>query len=324
MEDENDQIDSTEEFAEEPELQDPGKGPLGPGIHFDISEEEYHNDPCGAPSLSVSIAQDLVLRSPAHAYLRHPLLGGQRRKPTKEMDRGTLIHALLLGRGKEIAVVECTDWRKKANQELREQFQAEGKVVFTRPQYQSALDAAMALREKLAARGYVFDGHSEVTLIWDEQTSAGRVVRCRGRVDHLKLDANFGEVLDLKITGDANPRTITRGHLTSMGYDIQGVVYPSALELLRPELTARTSMTLLFCEPEPPYCVTPIVLRQSMRALGKTKWRHAKKRWVRCLATNTWPDYVPSGVAYAEAKPWEIEEASALEIEDTPSLAQAV
>ena len=75
---------------------------MDPGVYYDLPEHEYHSDPCDSPSLSASIAQTIVLESPAHAWLQHPRFGGKQIEPTKEMDRGTLVHALLLGKGRAI------------------------------------------------------------------------------------------------------------------------------------------------------------------------------------------------------------------------------
>ena len=274
---------------------------LAPGIHLDVPEERYHADPCATPSLSVSIAQALVLESPAHAYLRHPRLGGQPFEATSDMDRGTLIHALLLGKGRQVGVVDADDWRTKAAKEMREQLRAEGKLAVTRKLYDDSIKAAQALQRKLAARGFVFDGHSEVTLVWEEMAREG-VVRCRGRLDHVKGNRIF----DLKITADANPRRVSGGCIADMGYDLQGVVYPRALEILKPEFAGRVGFSLLFCEPEPPYCITEVRLAASRKAIAESKWARAKAMWERCLRTNHWPDYTDQ-VVFAEARPWEID-----------------
>jgi hypothetical protein len=280
---------------------------MTPGIYFDIPEERYHADDFGdGMRLSVSIAQALVLESEAHARLRHPKLGGRPIVPTTEMDRGTLMHALLLGKGRRIEVIECDNWKKPVHQEMRDAHRSAGRVAVTRPQYDAAAEGAEIIRAKLGARGYQLAGQSEVTILWEEEASNGAVVRCRARVDHLEE----AELYDLKITGDANPRTLTRGHITRMGYDIQGTAYPRALEFVDPRLRGRTNFTLLFCEPEPPYCITPVCLAGSLRALGSKKWQRAVDRWERCTRTGEWRDYTDS-VVWAEAKPWELEEEGA-------------
>jgi hypothetical protein len=275
---------------------------MRPGIYLDIPEEQYHADPCPAPSLSCSVAQSLVLESPAHAYLKHPKLGGEKFIPTAEMDRGTLLHALLLGAGlSRIEVVECNDWKKKDNQEIRDALRDAGQVPVTRRLYDDAVLAAGRLKERLRAKGYEFKGHSEVTLIWNETAERDEVI-CRGRMDHLIE----GNAFDLKITDDANPRVIDN-RMTAMGYDIQGIAYTRGLAYALPDLRGRTSFTFLFCEPNPPYAVTPVQCMGSLRELGERKWRAAVSIWNRCLRDERWPDYT-DGIHYAEAKPWQLAE----------------
>lgn len=277
---------------------------MNPGIYLDVPESKYHADDFGDElRLSVSIAQSLILESESHAFLRHPKLGGQPFTPTTEMDRGTVIHELLLGTGRGIRVVECDDWKKKKSQEERDAARDIGLVPLTRPQYEAAKEAAGVLREKLRARGFPLAGKSEVTLLWEEQASNGATVYCRGRLDH--LEAN-GEFYDLKVTGDANPKTITRGHLTRMGYDIQGHAYTRGLERACPEFQGRAKFALLFCEPVAPYCITEIRFGGSLRELGERRWRRAVDRWERCLRTGEWRDYTNEPV-YAEATNWELD-----------------
>lgn len=278
---------------------------MKPGLYLEeVSEVDYHNDALGEGlTLSCSIAQALVLESAAHAYLRHPKLGGQPFAPTNEMDRGSLIHALLLGKGRELAIVEADDWKKKGNRELRDEHRKAGRLAVHRKLYDESLVAAQELKKKLATRGYEFTGDSEVTLIWPEHAANGATVLCRGRLDHVK----GAEIWDLKITGDANPKTLTRGHITRMGYDIQGAAYPRGLESVDPRYRGRVTYTLLFCEPEPPYCVTPVRFAGSLKELGSRKWQRGVNRWEWCMRTGEWPDYC-SDVVFAEAKPWELEE----------------
>jgi hypothetical protein len=284
---------------------------MTPGLYLDIPEDKYHADAFGdegaRPSCSVSIAKAMVNESPAHAHMRHPKLGGQPMVPNRDMDRGSLIHALLLGKGATLAIVECDDWKKAGNRELRDEHRAAGRLAVTRSLYDASYRAAEELEKKLAAKGYRFTGDSEVTILWRETTRDGVEVECRARMDHV-LDE---KIFDLKITGDANPKTLTRGHLTRMGYDIQGAAYPRALEYVCPQLRGRTLFTLLFCEPEPPYCVTPLIFAGTLRELGERKWLRGVNRWDECLSSGKWPDYV-DGPVVADARPWELEEEDAV------------
>lgn len=280
---------------------------MKPGLYLEeISEVDYHNDALGdGLTLSCSIGQALVLECPAYAWLRHPKLGGQPFKPNNDMDRGTLLHALLLGKGREVAIIECQDWKKPGNRELRDAHRAEGRVAVTRKLYDECIPAAKRIAEKLANRRdpVIFDGHSEVTIIWRERATNGAEVLCRARLDHV----SGPNVYDLKITGDANPKTLSKGHLTSMGYDIQRAAYTRALESVDPRLVGRVNYRVVFCEWEPPYCVQPVQCAGSMRELGERKWQLAIDRWEQCVRTGNWPDYSDDD-AIIEARPFDMAE----------------
>lgn len=57
------------------------------------------------PNLSRSLACTLLTRSPLHAWHQHPRLGGGLAEtPTRSLEGGSLIHALLLGEGPKIEV----------------------------------------------------------------------------------------------------------------------------------------------------------------------------------------------------------------------------
>lgn len=72
---------------------------LGPDIH-DISVEEYHADPCAAPSLSSTLAGLLLNRSPRHAWTAHPRLNPEHQsKDSKTFDIGRAAHRAVLGKG---------------------------------------------------------------------------------------------------------------------------------------------------------------------------------------------------------------------------------
>lgn len=279
-------------------------GPRASGLHLDISEEEYHNDPHETPSLSSTVARLLVRKSPAHARLAHPKLGGASFVPSGDMDRGSLLHKLLLGAGREVVVIECDDWKKPGNRELRDIHRDAGKLAVTRKLFDEALETARQLQPRLAAKGVVFDGHSEVTLLWEEEAN-GRAVPCRARLDHIKDQ----HLYDLKITSDANPRTLRAGHVTNMGYEIQAACYTSGASIVLPNMRGRLDYTLVFCEHEPPYCVTLVRCAGSLRELGERRWRRAVEAWEYCTRTDEWPDYTGlREVVFVEAKPWDLDE----------------
>ena len=62
-----------------------------------LPEDRYHSQiDVGTPLLTYSAVKTLVTKSPYHAYLNHPKLGAVPHKSTKAMNKGSIIHGLLL------------------------------------------------------------------------------------------------------------------------------------------------------------------------------------------------------------------------------------
>jgi hypothetical protein len=263
-----------------------------------FTADEYFADPCDVPSLSSSIAHVIDSESPMHARARHPKFGGFSRPPTKSMDNGSLSHALLLGAGKGIKVIDAENFKKKVAQEERDAARDEGLIPVLKAEYEEALVTAEILRARFAQKGISLDGKSEVTALWSERASSGAEVQCRGMIDHLTLP----RVYDIKSTRSAKP-DVCRRHVESYGYAIQRAAYVSAVERIHPELAGRVDFIFVFYETEPPYDVTPVRLSGAFRELGERGWRRAVDRWEECLRKDEWPGYT-SGTIELEPSPW--------------------
>lgn len=273
------------------------------------SAAEYHADTAGdRPSLSASIAGTLVSRSPLHAWRQHPRLGNVNREPSAAMERGTLVHALVLGTEAGVEVIEADSFRSKGAQEARDAARAAGRIPLLAAEYAEVEAMADAVRTNLRSLGITLDGESEIAVSWEEDSSLGPVL-CRGMMDHLVLDR--GLVMDLKTTRDAHPLKCARS-MVEYNYDVQWAAYTSAVAALRPDLAGRVEMLFLFVESEPPYCVTPVLPDGSMRELGEMRWGRAVETWARCLAADYWPAYATEPI-YVSAPPW------ALQIEELAS-----
>lgn len=253
----------------------------------DMKAAEYHADPCRVPSLSSSLAKVVVTRSMRHAWLRHPKMGGRQIEPTEDMDTGSLAHAIMLGEGREIVAVDAKDWRTNVAKEAREAARAEGKNPVLARKLDDARFLVDSLQANLSDMGIVLNGASELVVLWSEDTASGEC-SCRGMLDHwIESEAH---IYDLKFTDDANPEYLP-SHVVSMGYDIQGAAYTSAVEAAAPWLTGRVRFTRLFCELETGVIV-PDEQRGAMAELGRSRWARACERWARALRDRSFPGYV--------------------------------
>lgn len=264
---------------------------------LDVNHAAYLSDPCERPSLSQSIAHTLVTRSPLHAWSQHPRLGAAPREPSKETDEAEIIHSLLLGKGGQVEILKFDNYRTKDAQTQRDAAREAGRVPLLERQYEGIVTASTAIVQRLAERGIVLDGESEVAIEWEEPSQYGPVL-CRGKLDHLKRP----QIIDVKKILSADPGTCA-AHVARYGYDIQDAAYTSAVQQLHPELAGRTDFLFVFVEIEPPYDVNPVRLDAVFKARGKQRWERAKNLWAMCLRDNRWPGY-SQGIGVLDAPGW--------------------
>jgi hypothetical protein len=124
-----------------------------PGIYRDFPTADYFADPTPEPSFSQSLAKILIDQSPLHARQAHPRLAepvdgddDETEKYNKVLAIGNAAHALMLDRGKVLAVGEFKDWKKKDAQEFKADAIAAGKEPILRKHFETAgrmVDAAI-------------------------------------------------------------------------------------------------------------------------------------------------------------------------------------
>lgn len=245
---------------------------------LDISPDEYH----ALDAFSSSAAKTVIARSPGHAR------AGYRKVPTKAMERGDIIHRLLLGKGKDYHVVHAADWRTKNAQQQRDEARAQGLVPVLHDDFENYNIAAEAIRCELADRGIILDGRSEQAITWTEHTEFGDVP-CKALFDHVWPEQ--GIILDLKTTEDASNAAVERT-AENLGYGIQRAAYTRALSALDPGLAGRIAFAFIFCEvKEEPYAVNVCEPDGVFAELGERRWWRAVTEWGRCLRDGKWPTY---------------------------------
>lgn len=269
-----------------------------------LTREAYDADPCDAPSLSATVAKELLNKSPLHAWYMHPRLnpGYQREDPTK-FDVGKVAHALMLQDASAVLeIIDADDWRTKAAKDQRDAALKAGKIPVLFEKYEKARAMVAAGRAQLEtheARGAFENGHAEQTLIWQE---AGGVW-CRSRLDWLPDQIREGMVLyDYKTTdASAHPDAWTRT-MYGMGADIQAAFYLRGLR--KTAGIERARFRFVVQEVSAPYALSVIELEPASIAMAERKVETAFALWGRCLRDNSWPGY-PRRVAHVTAPPWE-------------------
>lgn len=244
---------------------------------LECTPDEYHS----LPGLSPSTATTLIQRSPLHAMTLHG------KAPSKLMDRGSVMHTMILGDGKRFSVLDHEDWRTKDARADRDSTRARGLIPILRHEYDDAVQATIAILSRLRTLGIRLDGTSEVAIGWDEPSASGPV-SCRTMLDHF-VHAR-GEVTELKIVDDASPSRSERT-AENLGYAIACAARSRAVAALDRDLAGRVRYRFLFCEASPPYAIHAPEPDGTFRELGEQRWLRAVQAWGRCQATGKWPAY---------------------------------
>jgi hypothetical protein len=256
---------------------------------LDITPDEYHR----RDGLSSTLAKIIVESSTLHAWQAHPCYGGKEAADdtdddeTVEQTIGTVVHRLVLGKGKSYRVLEHKDWRKNEAKADKAATRAEGLIPILRHVFDGAQKTAVEIMKRLVDRGIRLDGTSEQAMEWHEHSSSGPVL-CRGMMDH--LSATRTTIYDLKIVKSAAPAMIERSAET-FGYAIARAAYTSGVTHCFPELAGRVEKLFIFCERYPPYAMNVVRPDGAFRELGERRWRRAVEAWGLAIKQQRWFAY---------------------------------
>lgn len=269
-----------------------------PGVYDAIPFDDYLADPCVTPSLSSSVALEIVTRSPAHAFHYHPRLGGNRGDESNVADKGSVAHDLLLHGENKIAPLDFPDFRTKAAQTARDEARQSGLVPILAHKLIEARDMADAAREFIAT--------SEIREEWEagksEQTVIVRDAEAWLRCRPDRYAERHGAVIHYKTTdGSVRPEDFIRMQFRRMEYGFVLAFYSHvlALDSLRP------TQFILAQEQNAPYACALLGLTPAKLAIESARVNVAVQTWRRCMASNLWPAYT-GRIHYAEPAPWEI------------------
>jgi PDDEXK-like domain of unknown function (DUF3799) len=269
-----------------------------PGI-YEITHAEYHLDPCCTPSLSCSIARKLIRQTPRHAWQAHPRFGNIGMVPSRVMDDGSAMHAMMLEQPHLIDTIRTvygpkhknkgepvTDYRTAEAQEERDEIRAYGRIPVLHHRLPELLRCKAAAVQQLgeAEDGAVFlePGRSEVCAVAREDDV---LLRCL--VDRLPDEPALPPG-DLKCTElSAAPGGWERRLQTE--YAFQDAFYQRVLR--GAEGLERPPMRFGVIELDPPHGTVVMAALPDLRALAEIEVERAIQIWRRCMRANEWPRY---------------------------------
>lgn len=281
----------------------------GPG-YYELEEERYHADPAPKPSLSSSLVTELVVNTAAEAKQRHPRLTppepDEEEEDDKKFDMGNVAHKLLLGRGREIAVIESDSYRTKAAKEARDEAKAAGQQPCLVKVYEKGLKMAAAANLQLAADPENFDaflpdaGRSEVAVFWQEPVFRERPQPAKMWMRALcdRLMNGHRRIYDYKtFAPGADPDRFVE-YLVRQGRDIQDPFYSRGVASIEGCEWDEVVFRYIVQHPEPPFLLSVVELMHDPEmensprrwSYDRTQW--AIDKWARCAAKSAFPGYV--------------------------------
>lgn len=259
-----------------------------PGMFFDMSPEDYFAEPCPAPALSNSGIRPLLFKSPEHFARRHPALGmrEEEKRATAAMHRGSVVHRLALGSGKDYAIIEADDFRTKQAKADREDAIEAGLVPIKRSDFDKAQEQAATVRrhldELLMGQPFI----PEVVIAWQVETPHG-TIWCRGMID--AWCPMLLKAVDLKSTTDASIDVITK-KMAGDGYDTQDAFYCKGIGHILKKF-GEISFATLFCETEPPFASQSVSINDAWKQSAWDLCEEAIDLFAKCLKQGRWPGY---------------------------------
>jgi hypothetical protein len=258
------------------------------GVYLGMPAEVYHRDPVIGRSLTASGVKRI--RPPGcPAKFLHWRENAEPSKPSAEA--GTLAHAVLLGVGPRVVLVEPNEksgrWDTNALRAKVAAIRDAGGVPVKPDELERAQDMADAIADHERAYQLLFVGQPEAVIVWTDPDTG---VRCRAMLDVLPpaVDGVI-HLPDYKTTeNDASPGNVER-LVDAYGWHVQMAFRRRGLRALG--LAGDVRCFDVVQERTPPYLVHPVELDMVALKVGDYEVRRALEDYAECDRTGVWWGY---------------------------------
>lgn len=248
-------------------------------MYADIDMRDYVNDELlDRPTLSSSIANVLLERSPRHAYALHPRFTRRADEFSRVANFGSAVASMVFG-GPQIMVIEANAYTTKLAKESRDLALETGQLPLLAEEWQRACNVADVAREAIERLGAL---DFEQTIIFPNGSTW-----CRSRPDAISKDRRL--LIDLKVTG-INARECNR-HFFSQGYDMQAAFMERAADSIDPDGIGKRLIVYVFVEADFPHGVVQLQVTEATMAIARRKMNAACNLFGECVETGIWPLY---------------------------------
>ena len=272
-----------------------------PALIDDMSFDDYLADPAPTPSVTSGILRELLGSAPRTVWQRTPRLNPDAVVAERKMfDLGSAAHALFVGKGADLAIVDADSWRTNAAKAMRDDAYAAGRTPILAKDYdavESMAEAAHAqFSQNPSVRKLLPHSQREVTIVWQE---LGVLHRCRPDMFLSTVAGGAPTIVHYKTTATLAPATLPR-YAASMGWDVTAAHYAAGVQAL----TGVTPQQFFAVqENKPPYLGMVVELDEIFLACGALVRELAIGRWAKCLRDDAWPGY-PTKTVKLECPPW--------------------
>jgi hypothetical protein len=302
-----------------------------PGIYRGVDTVDYFADPCPEPSLSQSILKVAVERSTLKAMHEHPRLrpaitdDEEAEKYIKAQAIGNAAHAIMIGRGKTLEVIQANDFKGGEAKKLRDAAYAAGKTPILEKHLTIAariVEAGQAKLKRHEDRDAFTNGAGEVALIWQDEG-----MWCRALVDWLHDDLRT--VDDYKTSGMSMAPHVIGIRAEAAGWHIQAAFIERGLDKLDPAGAGRRRYRFIAQEQDgEPYDLTTMHMDEYWLTMGRKKVHAGMALWGAAQKSGRWQGYPlqavrPEYPTYKEKQWLERELAGDFEPQNNPTMIMA-
>lgn len=267
-----------------------------PGLYPDLSLL-YHNEQLTPTRhLSQSGIKVIVQQTPFD-YINPT------ERTSDEMDFGSVVHSLALGKLQRFAVSPYDDYRTKEARQWKADMAADNMIPIKSDKFREAATIADLIQSKLAALlGAEYE--TELPFFWTEDdTWCGGMmdVWCPSRLT----------CIDVKVTSAVhNPAS----KMASFGWDIQSAWTQRGLNAILPEHSGRIRFANLLIKPEAPFTSRVVMLNEAWRHSAEMECLRGLRIFQECMRTGNWPGY-PDSIEMLDAPAWMLAQRMQAEME---------
>jgi hypothetical protein len=259
-----------------------------PGVYDAIPAEIYHGQLTPTPSISRSMAHEMVTTCPLKAWHGSYLNPEREPENKKAFDLGHAGHLIVLEPelwAEKVVEIVADDYRTKAAQQARDEAYLAGKIPLLPHHKAQIVGMHKVLMGHPLAKSAFTNGRAEQTIVARDPETG---LWLKARPDYLRAVGGTAMMLDYKTTGNANPLEFAK-RVWDMGYYMQDPWYRLVYELATGEPV--DGFLYVVQETDAPYCVSVNRLGKQDVEWGMLQSRRAVHIFAECIATGQWPDY---------------------------------